>query len=349
MTYLVLIVIVLGVYAFIQLAATMQLTTALKDSDEEKVTEKDNRVNAKLMFAFGIFLFAFFFWQIKEYKSVLLPESASEHGSEIDALWDVNMYMVVAVFFIVNGVLFYFASKYYFKKGNKATWFAHSTKLEMAWTIVPAIVLAGIIIFGLKTWNKVTTPLASNNAYTVIELYAKQFDWTARYAGSDKQLGKTNYKLITDENPLAVDRTDKAGDDDILSKGEFHIPVGKPILFKLRSRDVIHSAYLPHFRAQMNCVPGMETELHFTPTITTAEMRIKTKNEKFDFILLCNKICGASHFNMQMNVIVESEADYLKWMATQKSILQKENEAKATAVTAVAAPVSDTVKVAMIK
>lgn len=337
MTYLVLIIIALGVYAFIQLAAVMQATSALKGVDEETVTEKDNKINAKLMIAFGIFLFGFFFWQINEYKEVLLPESASEHGVEIDNLWDVNMYIIVTVFLLVNTFLFYFASKYYHKKDNKATWFAHSTKLEMIWTVIPAVVLAGIIIFGLKTWNKITTPLESKDAYAVIELYAKQFDWTARYAGADKTLGKSNYKLITDENPLAVDRTDKASDDDFLAKGEFHIPVGKPILFKFRSRDIIHSAYFPHFRAQMNCVPGMETQLHFVPKITTAEMRQKTKNDKFDYVLLCNKICGASHFNMQMNIIVDSEADYLKWVAEQKTIAQKENEAKA------AAPVAEAV------
>jgi len=331
MTYLVLLIIVLGCYAFVQLASVMQLTSALKGADEEKVTDKDNKMNAKLMMAFCVFLFGFFIWQIKEYSSTLLPESASEHGVEIDTLWDVNMYIIIAVFFIVNGVLFYFASKYYFKKDNKATWFAHSTKLEMIWTIVPAVVLAGIIIFGLKTWNKITTPLSDEEAYVTIELYAKQFDWTARYAGVDKKLGTSNYKLITDENPLAVNRTDKHSDDDFLAKGEIHIPVGKPILFKFRSRDVIHSAYFPHFRAQMNCVPGAETQLHFVPRITTKEMRIKTKNEKFDYILLCNKICGASHFNMQMNVIVEGVGDYKIWVAAQKTIAQKENEANAPA------------------
>lgn len=337
MTWLVLIVIGLGIYAFIQLAAVMQLTTDLKGNEDEVVTEKDNRLNAKLMFLFGILLLSFFFWQVNEYGDMLLPESASEHGKLTDALWDVNIYIISTVFILVNAVLFYFASKYYFKKGNKATFFAHSTKLEMAWTIVPAIVLAGIIIYGLKTWNGITTTIDNKDAYAVIELYAKQFDWTARYAGADKALGASNYKLITDDNPLAVDRSDKASDDDIIVKGEFHIPVGKPILFKFRSRDIIHSAYFPHFRAQMNCVPGMETEFHFVPTITTAEMRQKLKNEKFDYVLLCNKICGASHFNMQMNVIVDSETDYVKWLATQKTIKQKEDESKPVSV-----PLTDT-------
>ena len=96
----------------------------------------------------------------------------------------------------------------------------------------------------------------------------------------------------------------------------------KPVLFKFRSRDVIHSAYMPHFRAQMNCVPGMETTFEFTPTITTAEMRKKLGNDKFNYVLLCNKICGAAHYNMQMDIIVESQEDYDKWLSDQKTWAQ---------------------------
>jgi cytochrome c oxidase subunit 2 len=300
----------------------MQQTSVLKGAQEEQVTEKDNWINAKLMFAFLIFIIGFFIWQIAEYKHVILPESASEHGNDIDTLWDFNMYIVIAVFVLTNAVLFLFAAKYYHKKGNKATFFAHSTKLEMIWTIIPAIVLSVIIIYGLRTWNHITTP-ASKDALT-IELYAKQFDWTARYPGLDGQLGKTNYKLITDVNPLALDEKDNASMDDIITKGEFHIPVGKEVSFVFRSRDVIHSAFMPHFRAQMNCVPGMETYFHFKPIITTAEMRKKLNKQDFDYVLLCNKICGASHFNMQMNIIVESESDYNAWLAKQKSFGAKE-------------------------
>ena len=322
MTLLIIIVATLAITAFYYLSTIMQQTSVLKGAQEEQVTEKDNWINAKLMFAFLIFIIGFFIWQIAEYKHVILPESASEHGNDIDTLWDFNMYIVIAVFVLTNAVLFLFAAKYYHKKGNKATFFAHSTKLEMIWTIIPAIVLSVIIIYGLRTWNHITTP-ASKDALT-IELYAKQFDWTARYPGLDGQLGKTNYKLITDVNPLALDEKDNASMDDIITKGEFHIPVGKEVSFVFRSRDVIHSAFMPHFRAQMNCVPGMETYFHFKPIITTAEMRKKLNKQDFDYVLLCNKICGASHFNMQMNIIVESESDYNAWLAKQKSFGAKE-------------------------
>lgn len=168
-----------------------------------------------------------------------------------------------------------------------------------------------------------------------IELYSKQFDWTARYAGKDNMLGNSDYRLIAGANFLGLDSTDKNSSDDIIVKGEFHIPVNKPVKFLMRSQDVIHSAYMPHFRSQINTVPGMTTTFHFTPTITTEEMRknpnvvkqyaeINAKRKaqgreeaQFNYILLCNKICGASHYNMQMDIIVESEEDYNKWLASQ--------------------------------
>jgi cytochrome c oxidase subunit 2 len=170
-----------------------------------------------------------------------------------------------------------------------------------------------------------------------VELYAKQFDWTARYAGKDGKLGETDFRQISGSNSVGMDTADVAGFDDLIVKNEFHIPVNREIEFRMRSRDVIHSALMAHFRAQMNCVPGMITYFKFKPTKTTAEMRkdpyvvkmmaginkaraLENKEPvEFDYLLLCNKICGASHFNMQMNLVVDSQADYEAWIAKQKS------------------------------
>jgi cytochrome c oxidase subunit 2 len=206
-------------------------------------------------------------------------------------------------------------------KGKRAVYFAHSNKLEMIWTIIPAIVLSGLIAYGLTVWSDVIYP-GSKDAM-VVELYSKQFDWTARYAGKDNVLGKSDFRKIGEGNDLGLISDSKA-DDDIIVKGEFHLVLGKPVLFKFRSRDVIHSAFMPHFRAQMNCVPGMETTFEFTPTITTKEMRGKLKNDKFNYILLCNKVCGASHFNMQMDIIVDTQEEYNKWIAEQQTWMQKQ-------------------------
>ena len=337
MKLLILIGLVLLIIAAHQLMRVIELSREFKKTKEWEITDSDNAFNGKAMLLAGFALIAFLFWQGNRWNDNALPGAASVHGIKVDALWDINMYLIVFVFVVTNAFLFYYAYKYAGKKGVKATFLAHDNRLEMAWTIAPAIVLAGIIIFGLKYWNEITERSTDPNKVTV-ELYAKQFDWTARYAGADKKLGLTDYRQIDGGNSVGMDTLDPAGYDDILVKNEFHIPVNREIEFKMRSRDVIHSAYMPHFRAQMNCVPGMITEFKFTPNKTTAEMRkdpyviqlmaginearAKKAQEpvEFDYILLCNKICGASHYNMQMTIVVESEKDYKAWIAKQKAV-----------------------------
>jgi len=272
------------------------------------------------------------------------------------------------------------------KKGNKALYFADNNKLEVIWSVIPAIVLAGLILFGLYAWTNIMFIEDEEDTVT-IELYAQQFNWTARYAGNDNVLGKANVRYIEGVNTLGVDVEDPYANDDVVSK-ELHIPKGKKIHFKMRSQDVLHSAYMPYFRAQMNCVPGMVTEFAFEPTYTTAEYRelpymvakvaninaIRTKKSaelvakgetaldpyEFDFLLLCNKICGASHYNMQMKIVVDTPEDYAKWLKKQTTVTQEvkaeklASQAPAEAVkteanvkdTAVITPVKE-VKVAM--
>ncbi len=336
MNFLVLLAIVLLVIAGHQLLRVIELSRGLKKTKEWQITDTDNNMMGKAMFAFMIIFFAFFFWQVNRWMDRSLPPAASVHGAKIDDLWDANIYLITFVFLVTNFFLFWFAYKYRGNSKSKATYITHNNKLEMAWTIIPAIALAFIVIFGLKYWNEIMTDASEPNR-VVVELYAKQFDWTARYAGKDGKLGETDYRQIDGGNAVGMDTLDKVGNDDILVKNEFHIPVNREIELNMRSRDVIHSAYLPHFRAQMNCVPGMITTFKFTPTKTTAEMkkdpyvvkmmaginkqRAKFGKEpvEFDYLLLCNKICGASHYNMQMNVIVDTEADYNAWIAKQKT------------------------------
>lgn len=337
--FLVYVAIILGVLAIGYLVRVFELASSLKGEKPEVITEKDNKLQARLMLLFLFAFFAYVVWNLIEFAPRMLPISASEHGVEIDDLFNFNMIILFVVFVITHIALFWFAYKYYGRKGIKVTYLAHDNKLEMIWTIIPAIVLAVIIIFGLRSWNKITSDADPNSM--IVELYAKQYDWTARYAGADNKLGDANYRLITATNDLGMDEASADGKDDIVVKNEIHIPIGKEIEFKFRSRDVIHSAYFPHFRAQMNCVPGMTTMFHFTPTITTADMRkddyviqqvkeinairqAKAKKEgrtekpyEFNYILLCNKICGNSHYNMQMTIIVDTEADYKKWLATK--------------------------------
>jgi len=337
--FLVYVAIILTVLAVGYLVRVFELASSLKGKRSEEITEKDNRMMSRIMLTFVVAFFLFVIWQLKSYGWRTLPEAASIHGKELDWLFNFNMGILWFVFVLTHILLFYFAYKYYGRKDNRATYFPHDNRLEMIWTVIPAIVLAVIVIYGIKTWNHITD--VADPKSQVIELYAKQFDWTARYAGADNTLGASNYKLITSTNDLGMDSTSSTGSDDIVVKNELHIVVNKEVEFKFRSRDVIHSAYFPHFRAQMNCVPGMTTMLHFTPTITTAEMRQKPeviaqmaginavrkargdKPEEFNYILLCNKICGNSHYNMQMTVIVETQAEYDKWLATKKPFFDK--------------------------
>jgi len=258
----------------------------------------------------------------------------------------ISMVLIFFVQTLTQALLHYFAFKYRGKEGRKALYYADNDKLEFIWTIIPVITLAGLILYGLFTWNEIMDVNMDDDPI-VVELYAQQFNWKARYAGDDNVLGKANVRLIDlGDNPniLGLDREDKYAQDDIIVQ-ELHLPVGRKVVFKMRSQDVLHSAYMPHFRMQMNCVPGMITEFAMTPTKTTGQMRetskIKNKvrrineirasksderlanNEEplepyeFDYLLLCNKICGESHYNMQMKVIVESQEDYDKWISEQ--------------------------------
>lgn len=339
-------VVILAVIAVARLIRIYELASEMRGGKPQwETTEEDNRLNARLMMLFVISFFAFCIWQFYAWKDKLLPVSASQHGADIDWLFNFNMVIIGFVFFLTNFFLFYFAFKYYKgKKNATATFFPDSHKLELIWTVVPGIALTVIIFLGIRLWSNITSQVQGDSL--VLELYAKQFDWTARYAGKDNILGKRDFKLITDTNPMGLDRSDPHGKDDIVVRNEFHIPKGRQIDFKLGSRDVIHSAYMPHFRSQMNCVPGMTTSLHYIPTITTEEMRkdpqviqnIKEINEirakkgeepiEFNYLLLCNKICGVSHYNMQMDIVVDEPEQFEAWFSKQKT----EGESTATAM-----------------
>ncbi len=318
-----------------------------KNDNPGVATDKDNTINGYLMMGFLAFIYIITIVCIVLWGDLpLLSNSASEHGSTIDNLMIISLVLIFFVQTITQFLLHYFAFKYKGEKGKKALFFADNNKLEFIWTIIPVIVLAGLIIYGLNAWINITSVDESDDPM-VVELYAQQFNWKARYAGADNTLGLSNVRLIDIDkaNILGLDEADPNAQDDIITT-ELHLPVGKPVLFKMRSQDVLHSAYMPHFRAQMNCVPGMITQFGFTPTVTTKEMRerpdmiekiqnindIRVENSKvliakgedaleryeFDYLLLCNKICGKSHYNMQMKIIVETEEEYNAWIKQQK-------------------------------
>jgi len=344
-TLLILIVLVLVAIAIWQMTKIFELSK-LKTVDSQVATDRDNKYNGYLLFAFLIFIYGITIFSFYKYTKVLLPEAASAHGGDYDYLMLVSFIIIFFVQTITQALLHYFGYKYRGEKGKKALFFADNDRLEFIWTIIPVIVLAGLILWGLYTWTNIMD-INDEDDPLIVELYAQQFNWTARYGGADNVLGTANVRMIDIDkaNVLGLDESDPNTSDDIIVK-ELHLPVGRKVNFKMRSQDVLHSAYMPHFRAQMNCVPGMTTEFSFTPTITTAEMRmnpdivdkVKRTNKiraeraangednsdpwEFDYILLCNKICGKSHYNMQMKIIVESEEDYNAWIESQQTFSQ---------------------------
>jgi len=306
----------LAIAALVQLVRVNELLSEITNRDTNAVTDDDNQKNGILSLIIGGGFIAFVIWQMVTWDHLLLPPASSVHGEEIDALMKVSMALILVMFFLLTPLLFYFAYKYRGREGRTAYFFAHNNKLEVAWTVIPTIVLTALIIYGLRTWDRAMNPDISDA--TVIEVYSKQFDWTARYSGLDNILGASDYKLVEGRNTLGVDVLDENSADDIVVR-EVHLPVNKSVLLKFRSRDVIHSAFLPHFRVQMNCVPGLSTQFAFTPNKTTAQMK-EEEGDDFEYVLLCNKICGSAHFNMQMKFIVESEEEYNKWISSQKTL-----------------------------
>jgi cytochrome c oxidase subunit 2 len=347
---LVIIVLILLAIAIWQLTKIFDLSqVGVYKNSSEVADDTDNNIQGYLMFGFLAFIYIFSIYGLIVWGPLVLHTPASAHGPVIDSLMNTTWVLIFIVQAITQVLLHYFAFKYRGKKENKALYFADNNKLEAIWSVIPAIVLAGLILYGLYAWTNIMF-IEDDEDTVTIELYAQQFNWTARYAGNDNVLGKANVRYIDGINSVGVDIEDPYANDDVVIK-ELHIPKGKKIHFKMRSQDVLHSAYMPYFRAQMNCVPGMVTEFAFTPTYTTDEYRelpymvakvaninaIRTKKSiglvakgevaldpyEFDFLLLCNKICGASHYNMQMKIVVDTPEDYSKWLKEKTSIVQE--------------------------
>ena len=329
-----------------QLTKIFELSKPAKSESTDVANFKDNDINGKLMFLFLIFLYALTIFCFFKYGDVILPESASVEGEKTDTLLWFTFSVIFVVQTITQAFLYYFSFKYRGNKKRKAFFFPDSNLLEGVWTVIPAIALAGIILYGLMTWTEIMT-IEENDEALIVEIYAQQFNWKARYAGKDGVLGDANVRFLQDfggKNLVGIDSTDPNGDDDVVVQ-ELHLPVDRQVVFRIRSQDVLHSMYMPHFRAQMNAVPGMINQFAFTPNVTTIDMRLRKeivdkvkkinniRFEKskeltaqgdfpldpyeFDFLLLCNKVCGASHYNMQMKIVVETQEEFDDWLNEQ--------------------------------
>ena len=261
------------------------------------------------------------YWSLTEQGSMRLPDSASAHGVKIDQMFWVTTVITLIVFFICQILLFGFAFKYRGSDKRRGYYYPHNNTIEKIWTIIPAIVLTILVVFGFFTWREVmnTTDVKGD---INIDVTGHQFEWLLRYPGKDGKLGETDYQgSYSANNTLAVNfKVNNHGYDD-LKADTLVIPVNASIRLNIHAQDVIHSVFMPHFRLQMNAVPGLPTFFKFVPTITTADMRNRLDNPNFEYLLYCNKICGGGHYNMQKVVRVVTQAEYQDWLSRQKPYL----------------------------
>lgn len=314
---IVLLAVVLFFVVILQVARTTELLGVLKGEKEGVPTEESNNFSAimwLLMLVIGLPASLISIWF---YKDKFLPEASSAHGHLIDNMFNLTFWITIIVFVATHIALFWFAYKYRYKKGAFGYYYPENNKLEIAWTVIPSIVLTVLVVMGIDAWYKITGPAPENAV--VVEATAQQFNWIIRYPGNDGVLGQREFERLSAENDLGINFDDKKSHDDF-KPTEIHLKVNQPVMFKLGAKDVLHNFYLPHFRLKMDCVPGIPTQFWMTPTVTTSQMREKLNDPNFDYVLACAEFCGQAHWNMKVKVVVESEAEYNKWLAEQKPI-----------------------------
>jgi len=301
-----------------QVGKILELIGVLKGGDE--ADEGTNNINATLLLLLGLGTLVFCIASVFTYKSTFLPIAASEWGVRIDKVQNLTLFFTGIVFVVTQVVLFVSVYKYRYKKGRKAYYFPDNNTLELAWTIIPAIVLTVLVIRGLALWFDIFSPTPENAV--MIEANAQQFRWTIRYPGMDEEFGPRDLKFVNTTNELGIDWDDKKSHDDVIPQ-DIVLPVNTPVRVNIRALDVLHNFYLPHFRMKMDAVPGIPTGFWFTPTITTDEMRDRIGDPEFNYELACAELCGSAHYNMRKKVVIVSPEEYEAWLGEQTSYYEQ--------------------------
>lgn len=336
-TQLIIAILALGFIVVFQIAKASEYVAVLKG--EKKAFEQNNKINGFLLLVFLIVGLIGVYWCNELLKGKILGEAASDHGEKVDTMLYITLVLTGIVFFITQILLFWFSFKYQYSEKRTAYYFPHNNKLEMIWTVVPAITLFVLVGFGLVYWARITgeAPPDAN----IVEITGKQFGWIYRYPGKDKVFGKKYYQNINEgkNNQLGLIWDDKAAQDDIVSNEALYMVVNKPVKLVINSRDVVHDVGLVHFRMKMDAVPGTPTTIWFTPKFTTEEMKKKTGREDFEYEISCDQMCGKGHYSMKGIVKVVTQAEYVLWLAKQKPNYQ-------LVMADQAAPVADSAKAA---
>lgn len=315
-TIFLLTILFLGFLITFQIAKASEYVGVLKG--EKKNFEHNNRINGFLMIVFLVMGLVGVYFCNELYRGKILGESASVHGEQIDKMLYITIIITGIVFVITQILLFWFAFKYQYKENRKAHYFPHDNRLEVIWTVVPAIALTVLVGFGLFYWFRITGEAPQDSLQ--VEVTGKQFGWIFRYAGKDQVFGKKYYQNISDKdnNALGLIWDDASTHDDIVVGNEMYIEVNRPVKLIINSRDVIHDVGLVYFRQKMDAVPGIPTTLWFIPKFTTDEMKKKLGNPDFEYEISCDQMCGKGHFTMRGIVKVVTHQDYVLWLAKQK-------------------------------
>lgn len=342
-TFFVIAILVLGFLITFQIAKASEYVSVMRG--EENARKQSNKVNGFMMLIFLVVgLFGVYYCNEK-LKGSILGEAASDHGEKIDTMLYITLALTFFVFVLTQVLLFWFAYKYQESDKRTAYYFPHNNKLELIWTVIPAISLTVLVGFGIYYWFGITGE-APKDAM-VVEVTGKQFGWEFRYPGKDGQLGKRYYKETNEakNNPLGQLWEDKANHDDIYATQELHLVVGKPVKLVITAKDVIHDVGLVHFRMKMDAVPGTPTTMWFTPKFTTKQMKEKY-GENFVYEISCDQMCGRGHYSMRGTIVVETQEEYDRYLAGMKPQYLVANPDKdPSAKKPEAVPVSDTTKV----
>lgn len=245
-----------------------------------------------------------------------LPALASAQGQQIDSLiaW---IHVFMFVLFIGWGGFIAYALIRFRKSRNPVADYAGATSHVSTFIEGGVLVVELVLLFAfsIPLWAARVDHLPSESEALVVQVTGEQFAWNIRYAGPDGKFGKTDIKLIDlQTNPLGVDRSDPDAKDDVTTVNQLYLPVNRPIIVKLRSKDVIHSFNVPEMRVKQDAVPGLTIPIWFTPNVTTAEMRARTGNPDFQYEIACAQLCGLGHYRMRAFVTVVTPEEFQKWL-----------------------------------
>jgi cytochrome c oxidase subunit 2 len=245
-----------------------------------------------------------------------LPALAAAKGAQIDNLIGWTHLFMLVLFVGWGGFFLYCIIRFRRSRNPVANYTgvtSHSSSyLEIGVAVVEAVLLLG---FSIPLWAARVDHPPSESEALVVEATGEQFAWNLHYAGPDRKFGRTDIKLIDlQSNPLGLDRSDPAAKDDVTTVNQLYLPVNRPIIVRLRSKDVIHSFNVPEFRVKQDAVPGFTIPIWFVPDVTTAEMRARTGNGEFQYEIACAQLCGLGHYRMRGFITVLSADEFQKWV-----------------------------------